>query len=335
MKEKIGISVIVVTYNQEDTLGRTLDSILAQEDCGPYEILVSDDCSADGTAEVARGYAARYPDIVKVHVNERNVGVQRNYFDCMRRAEGEYIADCAGDDFWCDPRKLARQRAILDGRPEVSMVHTGFHYAHADGRREEFRPLTDVRVSCGKSHDALREILCGKDTPFLHLCSALYRKAPVLEALDLHPDLFLDPAYKCEDLQVMAAVAAAGDVVYLPEPMLCYSVGHSSISSTESYAKTFDFYFATTQLRLKLLKLYDFPASDVAYAMRHYTDFLMAQAFHAGSRTRLKELYRWMRKEHIALSTKAGIFYIAGCSVLNRPLSRMLLARRPAEDRHS
>ena len=41
------ISVIVVTYCQEDTLGRTLDSILAQElDC-PYEILVSDDCSSD------------------------------------------------------------------------------------------------------------------------------------------------------------------------------------------------------------------------------------------------------------------------------------------------
>lgn len=335
MKDKIGISVIVVTYNQEATLGRTLESILAQQDCGPYEILVSDDCSSDGTAEVAREYAARYPDIVKVHVNERNVGVQRNYFDCMRRAEGEYIADCAGDDFWCDTHKLERQRAILDSRPEVSMVHTGFFYAHSDGRREEFLPLTDVRLTCEKSRDALREILCGKDTPFLHLCSALYRKAPILEALDRHPDLFLDPAYKCEDLQVMAVAAAAGDVAYLKEPMLCYSVGHCSISSTESYAKSFDFYFATTQLRLKLLRLYKFPASDVAYAMRHYTDYLMAQAFHAGSKERLKKLAGWMKREGVTLSPKARIFYMAGLSPLARPLSRMLLARRPEEDRHS
>ncbi len=46
------ISVIVVTYNQEHTIARTLDSILAQRTAAAYEIVIGDDCSTDGTEAV-------------------------------------------------------------------------------------------------------------------------------------------------------------------------------------------------------------------------------------------------------------------------------------------
>jgi glycosyltransferase involved in cell wall biosynthesis len=331
MKLKRKISVIVVCYNQEETLARTLDSILEQKGCSPYEILVSDDCSLDGTAAVAYGYAERYPEIVKVHVNPVNRGVQANYFDAMRRAEGEYIADCAGDDFWCDPEKLAKEERILDSRQDVSIVHTGFDYFHTDGSRERFVGESDVRETATDSVAALEENLCGSDTPFMHLCTALYRKAPILADLERYPELFLNPEYKCEDLQVMSSACAAGNVVYLPESTLCYGVGHSSISSTETFLKTFDFYFATTRLRLELLRVYRVRAEKSASAIRQYSDFLMAQAFHGGSPERMDALSEWMKRENQKCSAKFRLFYAIGKTALRKPVSHLLLSRR----RHS
>ena len=65
------VSVLVVTYNQEDTLGRTIDSLLAQDLEEPWEILICDDASADGTAGVARRYADAYPDRIRLIVRDR------------------------------------------------------------------------------------------------------------------------------------------------------------------------------------------------------------------------------------------------------------------------
>ena len=59
-EQEIKVSVVVTTYNQQDTIARTLDSILRQE-CGfDYEIVIGEDCSTDGTLAVCREYARRF-----------------------------------------------------------------------------------------------------------------------------------------------------------------------------------------------------------------------------------------------------------------------------------
>ena len=100
------ISVVVCTYNQEDTIARTLDSILMQQCHLPYEIIIGEDCSTDNTLSICQQYAEHHPGIIRVMANKPNKGVVRNYFDCLLAADGKYIADCAGDDFWTDPLKL-------------------------------------------------------------------------------------------------------------------------------------------------------------------------------------------------------------------------------------
>ena len=57
------ISVVVCTYNQEDTIARTLDSILMQQCHVPYEIIIGEDCSTDQTRSVCETYANKYPDL--------------------------------------------------------------------------------------------------------------------------------------------------------------------------------------------------------------------------------------------------------------------------------
>jgi glycosyltransferase involved in cell wall biosynthesis len=124
------VSVFVLTYNHVDWIAAALDSALAQEAPFPYEILVADDCSSDGTREVVREYERRHPDRIRTFLPERNLGVEEIWPAAARRCRGEYVAILEGDDYWTSPAKLAGQVALLDARPEwISCFHraTLFH----------------------------------------------------------------------------------------------------------------------------------------------------------------------------------------------------------------
>ncbi len=91
------ISVLVITYRQESIVGRTLDSLLAQKNY-LYEICVSDDCSPDHTWDVLLDYQKRYPDIIKLHRNEPNLGIFENTEQSWTMATGDVVNTIAGDD---------------------------------------------------------------------------------------------------------------------------------------------------------------------------------------------------------------------------------------------
>lgn len=120
------VSVSVITYNHEKYVRQCLDGILMQEVNFPYEILVHDDASSDGTADIIREYEANYPGVIKPiyqTVNQYSQGkdVSKFIFD---RARGRYLAFCEGDDYWMDPEKLQKQVDFLEKHPEyVACVH--------------------------------------------------------------------------------------------------------------------------------------------------------------------------------------------------------------------
>ena len=64
-KSSCMVSILCTAYNHEQYIAQTLDSFLSQQTDFPFEILVSDDASTDGTAEIIRDYALRYPGVVR------------------------------------------------------------------------------------------------------------------------------------------------------------------------------------------------------------------------------------------------------------------------------
>ena len=86
----IVVSVIVLTYDHASTIGRALESILAQEVEFPYEVLVGDDGSTDGTAEIVRAYADRCPQRIVPVLRKENIGATKNLYDLLQRAKGIY-----------------------------------------------------------------------------------------------------------------------------------------------------------------------------------------------------------------------------------------------------
>ena len=115
------LSVAVLCYKHVDFIGDCLQSILSQELNVPFEVIVGDDSSLDGSIEVIESFRTRYPGIIKLVSHECNVGASRNFADVIARTSGEYIAYIDGDDMML-PGKLARQLDFLETHPEFGMV---------------------------------------------------------------------------------------------------------------------------------------------------------------------------------------------------------------------
>ena len=118
------VSVCVTTYNHAPYIAQAIESILAQKCDFDVEIILSDDCSQDSTPEICRSYAERYPERVRLLSAEQNVGMRANYRRTIEAARGEYVALCDGDDWWCDPMKLALQVALMEQDKQCGLCYT-------------------------------------------------------------------------------------------------------------------------------------------------------------------------------------------------------------------
>lgn len=283
------ISVIVCTYNQEKTIARTLEGILCQQCHVPFEIVVGEDCSSDRTLDICQAYQRKYPETVRLLANRTNKGIIDNYFDCLLSCRGEYIADCAGDDYWTDHQKLEKEVKILEQYPEVSLVHTGWQKQlahdgtiHPSGTQSFTAPITS-----GK--EMLEAILTQTDHPVIHLCTALYRKAVFMKAYQEDEYLFRNKNFGCEDLQLCFTMARKGDIAYIPDITLNYNVGSETISNPSTEKNKFRFVANTTELVLYMTEKYYQRTAVIERFLQKKLHALYMHAFRSHSKDLLDE----------------------------------------------
>ena len=301
------ISVIVVTYNQQSTIGRTLDSILMQQCHVPYEIVIGEDCSTDQTLDVCQQYAEKYPDRIRVLANKRNKGIADNYFDCMLQCKGEYIADCAGDDFWTDPLKLDKQVSVLESDKSITLVHTAWNKYHAGsgqitpgGRQPFTAPVTPGTAM-------LEDMIVQTGMPVIHLCTSLYRKAVVLDELANDEYMFRNKEFGCEDLQVAFVLAKRGNIAYFPESTLNYNYGDESVSASANHRKQFLFTKRVSSLSYYLSEKYNIhtPRIDRYFRLRIFE--LAMHAFRAHNRQLCQEMMQCENEWKVRRTGKVNV----------------------------
>ncbi len=135
------VSIRCLAYNHRNYIGRTLDGFLSQITDFPFEIIVNDDASPDGTADVIRRYEKKYPNIVKPIYQKENM-FSSGRGDVMRKMindkiQGDYIALCEGDDYWIDEKKLQKQIDFLMLNKDYGMCYTDFNiYYQSTGKFE-------------------------------------------------------------------------------------------------------------------------------------------------------------------------------------------------------
>lgn len=141
------VTVICTAFNHVDYIAQCLDSLIAQEVDFPMKIVVHDDASCDGTADVIRGYVALYPGLIVPIIQEQNIYSKGESWHkyVMPFVEGEYIAICEGDDWWVDSNKLKMQYDYMEEHPECAMCcHQVIRYDDLSSRYLNVFPRLDT-----------------------------------------------------------------------------------------------------------------------------------------------------------------------------------------------
>lgn len=130
------VSVFMLTYNQRHFIAQAIEGVLMQETKFPVILVIGEDCSTDGTREICIDYKKKYPDRIKLLLNNKNVGLGANYIKTLDACDHKYIAICDGDDYWTDPSKLQKQVDFLEKNSNFNIVYTNNLNIYPSGRKE-------------------------------------------------------------------------------------------------------------------------------------------------------------------------------------------------------
>lgn len=117
------VSVLCATFQHVGFIEDALRGFVGQDTDFPFEVIVRDDASTDGTAEIVRDYALQYPQVIRAILEPRNTfPAVRPGMVLRSSARGEFVAMCEGDDYWFSADKLQRPVNLLRERPDLALV---------------------------------------------------------------------------------------------------------------------------------------------------------------------------------------------------------------------
>ena len=252
------VPVLCTTYNQKKYISTCLDSLVNQKTTFPYEIIVRDDASTDGTSDIVREYCKRYPEKIVPLILEENYfqrGLSNLSFEKMfRMSKGKYIALCEGDDFWTDENKLQKQVDFMEEHPDYSICGHASYFATESGM---FLNNRFFRLNSGSKDLSVEEILSNW---VLSTSSMFYRKS-------CQQDITIPFQGTCinGDIALMTYLALKGKVYYLDELMSAYRMSSNGSISQKANSDP-DFF---KNLRLEYIAMLD---RIDAYTQGQYSD---------------------------------------------------------------
>jgi len=219
------VSVLIDTYNHERFIEKAIVSVLEQDfPAAQREIIVIDDGSTDGTAEIVRRFEPR------VRYIRKNNGGQASAFNAgIPECRGEIIAFLDGDDYWL-PGKLSRVMEVFTNNPAVGLVGHAIKETLPDGSERISTPGKDERFRLNSLAAArvfrLRKSFLG--TSRMALRSEVARGIlPVPEALIFEADEYL-----------FTLAAATAETCILQQPLTCYVIHGNNLYVAAGAGKT-------------------------------------------------------------------------------------------------
>lgn len=221
------VSVCVVTYNQENFIETCLCSILEQKVNFPFEVIISDDASTDGTVAILKKFRAQYPDIIRLVLHPVNIGAGINFQGAHDMAVGEYVAHCDGDDFFMQG-KLQYQVDFLEKNPEYVQVWHRQYIVDAEDNRIGKFPYRYIKNFLGRKL-TLRRLAVSYGLAGQH-SSQMYRRSA--RTVYKNYPATIDYFYALD-------IAAKGYSTHLNKFLGCYRVGDGFTITTTSHGKIF------------------------------------------------------------------------------------------------
>ena len=207
------VSINLPTYNHEAYIADCLASLMAQR-YENIEVLVMDDCSTDTTLEIAKAFAKKHPEKIKVHPNEQNQGLPRNFTRGLKRAKGKYYVNFNSDDIML-PDNITEQVRVLEANPQATFCHANAIYFDTEtGEQIKLRHKTPPLET------SFRRFMIGSNA-----CAP----AAMMRASAL-PAEFPEQAGVACDWPFFAAVLSKGEGVYIHKPLIKYRIHEKNVS---------------------------------------------------------------------------------------------------------
>jgi len=275
------VCVRCMTFQHSSYIKDAMNGFVMQETTFPYVCVIVDDASSDGEPEIIKQYLFDHfdmessesskeetEDYVKYvswhktnknccfvvlllkynHYGKKDKGVYfKEWFDTAK-----YVAQCEGDDYWIDPKKLQKQVSIMEENSKVMLVHSAFRMVNA---KKEIIEASRYRgyMNHSKSGDVFARLLWRNYILTLTTC---YRR-------ELWASETFKNAPKSLDYRMFLTAAALGDIVYLEEETGSYRMTDTGAVGTRQpmiHAAFWELvpYFSILYLRKETKKVYGF-----------------------------------------------------------------------------
>lgn len=263
------ISIFIITYNQEKTIAQTIESILMQEGDFSLELIVGEDAGTDLTRQICIDYQQRYPETIKLLLQNSNQGIVKNYIDTLKLCRGTYIGVCAGDDYWIDKFKLEKQIRFFDTNPAYDVVSTGGYRLLVKKNKlvEGIAPLKPE--SSGEVFH-----LTYKGGVYAMPLSILFR-SELLQYFDF--DEFIKRKFSCEDVPMQAIMAKHTKFGHILDLTCVYRVYKESMTFTSFHSSKYMYYHeGLVAIKRYLDELYP---GEVGFSEEWANDYLVYKRF--------------------------------------------------------
>lgn len=218
------VTIRCLVYNHAPYLRQCLDGFVKQKTNFRFEALVHDDASTDGSADIIREYAEKYPHLIKPIYAANNQFSQFN--GSLSRVlnnhtRGKYVAYCEGDDFWINENKLQKQVDFLESHSDYVAICSNAKVVAADGISHIGYFPGDIQTNTIVLQDLLKRNL-------VQTCTVMYRW---MFKNNSDYEQLVPPALLPGDWMIALLHAKQGKIHYSNETDAAYRLHTSSLWS--------------------------------------------------------------------------------------------------------
>ncbi|MRS01981.1 glycosyltransferase [bacterium] len=213
------LSILMPTYNHEKFIAQAIESVLMQRTDFEYELLIAEDCSKDRTKDIVVEYQKKYSDRINLLLQDKNIGMHKNFAGAYRVCRGKYIALLEGDDYWTTPYKLQKQIDFLERNNDFSICFHNMQITYED--KPQLNHKSNRRQ---KQITTIKDLACGN---YIYTASCIFRKK-----LHEMPSWF----YQCPigDYPLHLLNAQYGKIKFIDEVMGVYRIHRGGVWENRS-----------------------------------------------------------------------------------------------------
>lgn len=249
-------SVKMLTYNHRNYISKAINGVLNQSVNFPFELVIGEDCSTDGTREIVFDFAKRHPEIIRVVTSESNVGSRANSNRVSAKLRGKYILWCEGDDYWQSNDKMQRQIDFLEQNPEYGLTCSDYdqHYTKTGLTKSKFFGIENGEIP---KNPSIIDILSARGG--IMTCTVAARRAIIDKISDSDHYLYKSGHFKMGDTQLWSEISLVSKIHHFDDSFAVRNILSESATQSKNENKALEFWISNAEMCVYLCDKHKLP----------------------------------------------------------------------------